>query len=98
MLMDEILKTKPQLAHHEVLQLATRDDISEIKEAVRELADVDSSLHDSECDAGTINATQTVETGAYGQQNNVTSGTNTLVSGKYNITGESASVHFGKDD
>ncbi|KLU83127.1 hypothetical protein MAPG_02192 [Magnaporthiopsis poae ATCC 64411] len=95
-LMNGILEDVKKLSLHEIFRLATREDVKHIQEALEELSKVEPSLDDSEFESrGSIYATQTVAQGAFGQQNNPSGGSNSFTSGKYNVTGEHATVNFG---
>ncbi|KAH6683574.1 hypothetical protein F5X68DRAFT_242445 [Plectosphaerella plurivora] len=97
-IMKEIFQGVQQLGQLQLFKLATQNDIGNIQRAIEDLSLVEPSLPDAEFDnKHTINANQTVEPNAWGQQNIPSGGVNTFVSGKYNVTGESATVNFGKD-
>ncbi|WKT54203.1 hypothetical protein QSH57_004787 [Fusarium oxysporum f. sp. vasinfectum] len=95
-LMNDILEDVKRLGLHETFNLATEDDVEEIKKALEELSKVEPSLDDAEIESrGSIHATQMVSEGGFGQQNNPSGGNNEFISGRYNITGKSANVNFG---
>ncbi|KAM0186124.1 hypothetical protein ACHAPI_011862 [Fusarium lateritium] len=97
-LMDEILSGVEKLVWRETFQLATSEDVQSLKDAIGGLSEVEPSIEDSELESlGVINAEQHIAENATGQQNNIQGGTNALYSGKYNISGTSAQVKFGKD-
>lgn len=97
-LMKGILEDVEKLSLHEIFRLATQEDAKHIREALEELSKVEPSLDDSEFESrGSIHASQTVAESAFGQQNNPSGGSNSFISGKYNVTGANATVSFGKD-
>ncbi|KAL8364974.1 hypothetical protein RB595_003997 [Gaeumannomyces hyphopodioides] len=98
-LMNGILEDVKKLSLHEIFRLATQEDVKHIQEALEELSKVKPSLDDSEFESkGSIYANQTVAEGAFGQQNNPSGGSNSFISGKYNVTGENATVNFAPID
>ncbi|KAH7190422.1 Vegetative incompatibility protein HET-E-1 [Fusarium oxysporum] len=98
-LMNDILEDVKRLGLHEIFRLATQEDVKEIKKALEELSKVEPSLDDEEIESrGLIYATQTVSEGAFGQQVTPHGGSHKFVSGKYNIIGDSSTVHFGTEN
>lgn len=78
-LMDEILKGVKRLALNQLFKTAMQKDLKAIEKAIEELSKVEPSLADSDFDAlGTINASQTIATGATAYQYNMQGGGNTL--------------------
>jgi hypothetical protein len=99
-LMSDIMEGVKKLALSQVFKTVMKKDLAGIEEAIEKLSEVPQSLPDSEIEtAGTINATQTVATGAYGQQNNTQGGVNTFNHGKFLATGEgqTQNIHYGKE-
>ncbi|KPM38322.1 hypothetical protein AK830_g8241 [Neonectria ditissima] len=94
-LMDEILKGLKKLALGQVFSSTIRKGLKAIETAIEELAKVEPSLADSEFDGpGTIHASQNVEHGATGQQNNSQGNNNTFNSGKYVTSGTGHTFNF----
>lgn len=76
---------------------ATQNDAENVKTAIQELSNVAPAFYNLKFDnVGAIHANQTVYPGATAQQNNIQGGGNTLVSSKYNITGQGEAVNIGK--
>ncbi|KAK7432962.1 hypothetical protein QQZ08_000433 [Neonectria magnoliae] len=97
-LMNEILEGLKKLALSQAFKSTIRKDLKAIEAAIEELAKVEPSLVDSEFDSpGTIHASQRVEHGATGQQNNSQGNDNTFNSGKYVTSGTGHTFNFGKD-
>ncbi|KAF3902587.1 hypothetical protein ABW21_db0207830 [Orbilia brochopaga] len=96
-LMEDILKSIKMLALNQVFKLAMAQDLTDIDNSINKIASVEPSLPDSEFEgSGTINAQQTVASGAHGQQNNVQGGENTFNSGMYIATGTGHTFHYGE--
>ncbi|KAK7420813.1 hypothetical protein QQX98_002617 [Neonectria punicea] len=97
-LMNKILNRLKKLALSQVFKSTIRKDLKAIEAAIEGLAKVEPSLADSEFDSlGTIHASQRVEHGATGQQNNSQGNDNTFNSGKYVTSGTGHTFNFGKD-
>lgn len=93
-LMNDILEDLRNLGLYQVFRLATQEDVAEIKKALQDFSHVEPSLDDATVESGSvIHASQSVNTGGMGQQNNPSGGTNTFNSG-YNISG--GTVTFGE--
>ncbi|KAM0549869.1 hypothetical protein ACHAPJ_009116 [Fusarium lateritium] len=101
-LMEEVLSGVEKLIQQEIFQLATTEDVDKLKqdlmEAIKGLSEVEPSIDDPELDnMGGVHAEQYIGQNGHGQQNINQGGTSTNLSGKYNQTGESAQMNFGKD-
>jgi hypothetical protein len=93
-LMNDILDDMKKLGLYQVFSLATQEDVAEIKRAIEEISRTEPSLDNAAVDSTSlIRATQTVNTGGMGQQNNPSGGMHTFNSG-YNI--RNSTVYFGE--
>ncbi|EPS38544.1 hypothetical protein H072_7653 [Dactylellina haptotyla CBS 200.50] len=94
-LMSDILKDTELLARNQIFKLAMAQDLAAIEKAIENLGSVGPSLPESDFEgSGTINATQTVASGAHGQQNNVQGGENTFNTGQYIATGSGHTINY----
>ncbi|KAM0530419.1 hypothetical protein ACHAQF_008174 [Verticillium nonalfalfae] len=80
-LMNDIMGSLIKLGTLSTFRTATHKDMEDIKRALHELSNIEPSLDDADFEAtGSNYAHQTVASGAVGQQNNPTGGTNTFES------------------
>ncbi|KAG7110413.1 Vegetative incompatibility protein HET-E-1 like [Verticillium longisporum] len=96
-LMNDIMGSLTTLGTLNAFKTPTYQDVEDIKRALDELSKVEPSLDDADFGAAGSNyAHQTVATGAVGQQNNPTGGTNTFESSMFK-QGNSGTMNFGAD-
>jgi hypothetical protein len=94
-LMQSILESLDMLARLQIFEAATREGVKALEDAIKKLSSgVPPSLEDSEMEGSEgITASQNVESGGKGQQNNAIGDYNTFQSGEY--VGQN--IYFGKE-